>query len=782
MAYLRKWTVDYGKGSKPCTVPHAWRQDVDVRWEGPAIYRTTISVPKGKSWLLFHGVSYAAKVFVKDKLLGEHRGIWDAFSFSLSKFAGKKVELRVEVVKNGGKSFPVKDVASGFLPYVFNTFGGIYQDVELIQSAKDPLLPRSNPTPPRGGSPKRKSTKSAHPEGGAGLYIAAKPPKQRVRVDGTKIFVDRKPFYLRAPLTWGWYPDVGHTNPPEKEIRREVKLAKKMGFNTMKFCLWVPPHRYFEILDEEGMFAWLELPLWDPTPDPKKQEVMFKELERIVHQYRHHDNIIVWTCGCELSSNTTAEFRERLYKMVKRLTGSPLVKDNSGGSEMYGGDLREFGDFYDFHPYCDLPFYPLVLDSLMPGPRKKMPVLLGEFNDVDVHRDLARLRKERPYWTSTDPKLNDQGVRWQHDLPAILADRDWNETGDAAIEQESWYKACFIRKHVQEAVRSHSEISGYVLTGWRDTPISSSGLVDDWYQPRLTFEANTWNNDDQIFLMPSRRPPWIKGGNRPGWIDTYNYFLGPVHLRIGAHCSQVPRGSCRWWIHEPSKHKVIEKGTFDANVVALTPSEIGDVHWMPKTEGSYLFRAEIGKTSSGWIVEVFRKPEFSNVVDWRIEDPKGKLDGIMFQGGANVISTELRAGELLSSALEHKCIQLLDGPLTRPAPFWRECIQKIQHGLFPGFRLDWENLLPISSDCVIDLDALHSVLPKNSEIRTLINRIDTRTYKEAPIMVEVKCGKGRMLATTLRPYGGLGIQPYGVMNNPAGAALLESMMRYLEAE
>src|SRR6185436_8241453 len=171
----------------------------------------------------------------------------------------------------------------------------------------------------------------------------------RVKVAGTKISVDGRPFYLRGVLTWGWYPELGHPNPSDEEIRREVGIAKKLGFNTIKFCLWVPSHRFLEILEEESMFAWMELPLWDPSPDEAKQEAMFEELRRIVLQYRRHDNIIVWTCGCELSSNTTAAFRERLYRMVKDLTEAALVKDNSGSSEMYGGDFREFGDFYDFH-------------------------------------------------------------------------------------------------------------------------------------------------------------------------------------------------------------------------------------------------------------------------------------------------------------------------------------------------------------------------------------------------------------------------------------------------
>ena len=54
----------------------------------------------------------------------------------------------------------------------------------------------------------------------------------------------------------------------------------------------------------------------------------------------------------------------------------------------------------------------------------------------------------------------------------------------------------------------------------------------------------------------------------------------------------------------------------------------------------------------------------------------------------------------------------------------------------------------------------------------LINRVDTRTYKEHPYMVKA----GKVIVTTMRPQGGHGAQPYGVKNNPSGATLLAWMI------
>ena len=208
------------------------------------------------------------------------------------------------------------------------------------------------------------------------------------------------------------------------------------------------------------MLAWLELPLWNPTRDPEKLGAMEQEIGRIVRQNRGHRCIVAWTVGCELGGSTGHEFRQRLVEMVQRETGCPLVKDNSGGAEMYGGDLREHGTFDDFHPYCEAHFYPTVLEALRSGPREKRPVLLGECNDFDVHRDLRALKQRAPYWSSQDPRDNDKGVRWQHDLPRVLKESRWACQDNAAFAESSAKKGAWVRRCVTGHVRSIEDIAG----------------------------------------------------------------------------------------------------------------------------------------------------------------------------------------------------------------------------------------------------------------------------------------------------------------------------------
>lgn len=746
---LRDWTVDYGHGPIPCTVPHAWTQDVPVAWEGPAVYRCLVDL-EGPTWLYFHGVAFQAKVFMGDVLLAVHEGIWDAFVVPIDGQGSH--EIRVEVVKNGGSTFPVREVASGFIPFVYHTFGGIYKPVELLKAppalSREPVECRyvveGKGLRLKGG----RVAQSASFKSQAEEWLAKRSGQEAMPATSTGCDT----LFLRGILSWGWYPELGHMNPPDETIRREVDQARSLGFNMIKFCLWVPPHRYLEIMEESGVHAWIELPLWDPIDGGDAQEQILAEFERIVKQYRHHPNIALWTCGCELHGSTSAAYRKRLYDLVKELSGG-LVKDNSGSAEMYGGDLREYGDFYDFHPYCDAQFFPPVLDSLLVGPRRQMPVFLGEFNDFDVHRDLPRLRNEAPFWTSPDADLNDQGVRWQHDLPQFLPDNRFaiapDEHRHAALMACSRGKALFVRKYVQEAVRARDDIAGYVLTGWRDTPISTSGVVDDWNQLRFKpEELGNWNRETCLFLIPSRRPPWVNGGNRPGWIDPFNWFEGRAFWKVGIHSENGIEGALEWDLlhfswqgNRRPKGRVAQGRGKEMRVDPLASTEVGEISWDTDEPGGYLLRVQFGEFSNTWPFWVV--PQIQEMPNFAI------VDGVQTCGS----------------------VILLDGDGTFPAPFWRECAFEFENTAFweaVGYREAWERLLPISTDCVIDQSWVKQRWP-DRDWEVLLNRIDVRTYREAPILMAGRNKHSRMFVTTLRPEGGLGNCPVGLSKNPSGA-------------
>ena len=508
---------------------------------------------------MFHGVSALARIYINGALVAEHLGIWDAFSVRVEE-AGS-VHLRVEVIKNGGATIPVSMMASGFLPFVFNTFGGIYKPVEFVEQEADPVqyLPAAN---------------------------------RSVKFDSHQLFVDNEPVFLRGILHWGWYPELLHPSPDTQRCNQEIQAIKQMGFNCVKFCLWAPPHHYLEILEREGLFAWMEMPIWNPG----QNIAQFKtELGQIVKQYRHHRSIILWTIGCELGHQMSSESRKELFDCVKDWTGGALVKDSSGGAEMYGGDPREFGDFEDFHPYCDLCDFPEVLDLLQPGARRNKAAILGETNDFDSHRDLPRIAREAPCWASANPELNDKGVRWQYDLPTVITNSRFvtDETANSKLLKQSREMKLFVHRTFQEWIR-YREFSGCVVTGMSDTPISTSGFFDDWGNPKFEPEkVRRFMAQTLFFLIPQRRLRWMDGGNKSERWDAWHVFEGWNRIRVGVHSEVGYQGEVKWSIAN-------QAGTARVCVDPLTATEIVDIAWFAEPDTSYELQVECPAASQSW--------------------------------------------------------------------------------------------------------------------------------------------------------------------------------------
>jgi hypothetical protein len=491
------------------------------------------------------------------------------------------------------------------------------------------------------------------------------------------------------------------------------------------------------------MWAWMELPLWDPADNPEQLETMAQEIERIVLQYRHHRNIMLWTAGCELSHATPPEFRQRLVRMIEQHTGSPLVRDNSGGAEMYGGSLQEFGGFWDFHPYCDMPFYPEVLDSLRPGPRPNQPVLLGEFNDIDVDRDFTRLREEHPYWASSEPDLNDQGVRWQYDLPSVLQHNPLAAETDADRLEASIMKAAFIREWVQQEVAARDWINGYVVTGLRDTPISTSGFFDDFGFSRFAIMTGTWNAPNVFFRIPHRRPPWVRGGNRPGWRDTTHFWEGECSVAVGLFSELGGEFMGKWWV-ERTLTKVCE-GRWAASLNPLESKQIAQIELdLPSASYWLWLESEARRVAAAWNLEIWPKVEWPNETEFKTY-----------------------AEDLLDPWTFGNLTVFRSGTLVRAMPFWRESAYDYpdESPITSLFKNRWHRLLSVSGDVAFDEEALNEALPSGYQV--LMRRIDTRTYRANPVIIRHKEG----VWTTLRPFGGLGRQPSSLSTNPFGAHL-----------
>jgi hypothetical protein len=628
-----------------------------------------------------------------------------------------------------------------------------------------------------------------------------------VRADGPTLLLNEMPIYPRLILSWGWYEQSLHANPGREQVRRDFERLKSMGYNGVKLCLWVPPRYYFELADEMGMLLWLELPMWMPRLSEFFLRQTPLEYERIVRQVRHHPCIVTYTLGCELDAKVSADFLAPLYAQVKKLIGDALLRDNSGSGEAYGGLLDEFAEFYDYHFYSDIQFLRPLLEYFAPRWRPVQPFLFGEFCDSDTWRDLRKMYAagggELPWWARDDEQENPRGARWQHDVgviePRLREHGLWDRQED--LERISCRQALLHRKFTLELVRTYREVSGYVITGERDTPISKAGMWTGISEgaEQMKFEEPRFaefNGDVVLSLGWDKRRSWIHGGDRAAHWDTFSYRAGETvraHVIASNYGNSSGPTSLAW-------HVDLESGTVVAHsqVRSEVPLASGGVRELAIAQWVAPEVIRPTRATLRATLQIEEAPVSQNAwplwflpqrpaVDVRVSDPRGRLESMgdwlhADDSAAVVIATAWTDEVRRYVQSGGRAILLEDGSglagpvATQGMPFWREAIKLIEpHPAWGDFPHDsWCDLqfFGMATDHALDSARLPGVLP-------ILRRIDARTAAVHDYAFELKIGAGRIIASTLRFDGGLGEQPAGLARNTAAGYLLSCWARYL---
>ncbi len=864
---------------KAVRVPHCWEQEgISRRFEGPVWYVTEAEVPaewhRGRIWLLLEGVSYATQVWANGRYMGTHVGLWDRFACDITScIEGGKVFIALRVIKPGGSTYPVPSTLAGFLPYVHGTFGGIWQKAWLIRTPEawmEDLYPNvigkghvEVEVSCGGKLPATLNLTLYRPDGtdidarevqcdergyvrvtlddpepqwwspySPNLYRleveitdlhgdTCRIPRwfgmRSLQVKGDTILLNGEPIYPRGILHWGWYPQHIAPNPTEDEVWSELKAIRELGYNMVKFCLWVPPQHYLHLCDEMGLLAWMELPMWLPEVTPAFQRQAVEEYTRIVLQTRGHTSIIAWTLGCELTASAGAQFLEKLYRLVKRLTDCPLVRDNSGGGEAYHGLLKEYADFYDNHFYCDLPFFRALCDYFAPRGRQYQPWLFGEYCDVDTFRDVPAILEANsgapPWWATDDEEINPRGVR--PNVYAVDQMRDFHREEIAphrhALKLSARGQGLFYRKCMIESTRLYREIGGYVITSITDTPIATSGMWDDLgelkWQPE---EFRQFNTDSVLLLQFHRRREWVNGGDRPAYVDRWNFWSGEklvAHVAVSHYGRHDCRGRLRWELRDEAD-VVIQQGECPASEpirvgtlthVAVLELQMPAVKRMERLTLRCVLHMDSEQVRNEWNLWCYPAVESGVLEQWAVYDPMHRLRGAEEAGWTpRAVSPEelSRERRIIASAWHPALLEALrggarvvlfhrqhDGLPAEGAPFWREAVRLfLPHPLWQRFRqmgFTEGQFYGLTCDCAFVPERMSELLGTDTAIQPVLRRVDARSLRLHDYLIDVRVGEGRLLATTLRVDGGLGDAPSGIARNVAGLWLLYCMTEVL---
>ena len=229
-----------------------------------------------------------------------------------------------------------------------------------------------------------------------------------IMVQGDRVLLNGRPYPLHLVLDQGYWPESGLTAPDDEALRRDVELAKALGFNGVRKHQKIEDPRYFYWADRLGLLVWEEMP--SAYRFTKKSiERLTREWLEVIERDESHPCVIAWVPFNESWGipDLPAIVEQRhwvqaMYHLTKTLDPSRPVIGNDGW-EAVATDIIGIHD-YEANPqqlarrYATDEDVPRLLQRERPGGRlltvegyttHGQPLMLTEFGGIALSEDPA---------------------------------------------------------------------------------------------------------------------------------------------------------------------------------------------------------------------------------------------------------------------------------------------------------------------------------------------------------------------------------------------------------
>ncbi|QGZ37886.1 glycosyl hydrolase family 2 [Pseudoduganella flava] len=222
-----------------------------------------------------------------------------------------------------------------------------------------------------------------------------------VAINRDRFMMNGRPYPLRLVLDQGYWPDSGITAPNDEALKRDVELAKLMGFNGVRKHQKIEDPRYLYWADKLGLLVWEEMPS-AYSFSPKSMTRLIKEWQEAIERDYSHPCVIVWVPFNEswgvpnlTSMQAHRNAVEALYHMTRMMDSTRPVIGNDGW-EASATDILGIHD-YDSDPQRLKARYEVsdpartLFDQRRPGgriltldgfPHRGQPIVLTEFGGI----------------------------------------------------------------------------------------------------------------------------------------------------------------------------------------------------------------------------------------------------------------------------------------------------------------------------------------------------------------------------------------------------------------
>ncbi len=319
----------------------------------------------------------------------------------------------------------------------------------------------------------------------------------KIAVEENKLLFNDRIIKLNGVLSWlGNWEQLSPKFDTET-FTAQIRALKAYGFNTIKFCLVVPTEEILDICDREGIYVYIEYPIWNPVQTDAFYERAYSQMGRFLAMSKNHPSVVMSDFNCEMPG-----FEEPMLELMnwclstgRSIDPNRLYADNStAGSQNTNGD----NDFWTWHPYTNALNFADYAKSIINHrcAHGIKPLVFGEYADYPALADFGAILaanggKEPWNWNAVDDPFR--------------ADIYLKKLGysDEQIKNMITYSQenCVDMKmyYVQETKKADG-VAAYFLTIIQDIGHSVAGFFDELGNTKFTPEQTAFLKESVLLM------------------------------------------------------------------------------------------------------------------------------------------------------------------------------------------------------------------------------------------------------------------------------------------
>jgi Beta-galactosidase/beta-glucuronidase len=604
---------------------------------------------------------------------------------------------------------------------------------------------------------------------------------------GTELRFNGQRLVLTGVLDWLFNFDIFSPAISPELLRAQILKLREAGFNSVKYCLVVPPEYMLDILDEVGMYAYVEYPMWYERECADLFCRAYEQLPRQVCQNRNHPCLVMSDFNCELPdySPQMDALMRWVVETAKKIAPNRLYLDNSSCG------VQRYGDLCAVHPYHQLNRFSDIAELHVNNRGRTKPMVFGEYADTDTVRDTAKVRElcggKLPWW-------------WEifgiNDPERILMGQGISRAENVRITRVSIENALESKKYYIEETKKCPDVAALFITHKNDIGQTIPGLFDELGNIKFAPAKLAHSARENALLLD---------------ISSFNMRAGAeITARISCAISggsSVINGCLCWRLLQENGEELASgeiDGVSDTDCPRLMP--LGELRFnAPESDTVKTVRLEVRlkceefTTENEWSLWVYPNTSFIGH-GLAVYDPGETLGLRKYYPNAVFLAYNERpegVGAVIATAItpEIEAYLRLGGTLlyigagsefipvskvynwnAYSMPF----IPNPSHSALGGVGKRGFGCLDFLE--LFTEDAMASGL---SGENVIIRRIEQRTYRAGSYLTELGVGRGRLIQTTLR----LGETPVDVLRgggiwldteheNTVGRYLLDRLAAY----